>query len=226
MPELLWTDAQHDAPTVPPPRDSSVSATSIEVPQPRLPAAPALPGPPAFRSDESNTVTPLPAPRRFDPRASAALPLVKRAEIDLDIAWPTNFAPNPQRAMKSGIRPSAPPIGAPGCWSAESSTTMRVGRDSAEGGDGGSMVVSPSVERASSPRDCVPATVAGRSGGGQALGKICFLMTQALPLVRVDHTERLERRAFAERMAIIVVGAMAIVMTMLAIASALTRLGL
>ena len=56
------------------------------------------------------------------------------------------------------------------------------------------------------------------------LDKICILMTQALPLVRVDHTERLERRAVAERAAIVVVGCAALVMTMLAIASAMARL--
>jgi hypothetical protein len=56
------------------------------------------------------------------------------------------------------------------------------------------------------------------------LDRIRILMTQALPLIRIDHSERLARRAYAERVAIIVVGGMALVMTMLAIASALTRL--
>lgn len=57
------------------------------------------------------------------------------------------------------------------------------------------------------------------------LDRIVILMTQALPLVRINDSERLERRAVAERVAIIVVGGMALVMTMLAMASALTRLG-
>lgn len=56
------------------------------------------------------------------------------------------------------------------------------------------------------------------------LEKICILMTQALPLVRVNHSERLERRAFAERVATVVLAGAAVVMTMLALGQALMRL--
>ncbi len=55
------------------------------------------------------------------------------------------------------------------------------------------------------------------------IDRIRIIMTQALPLIRINDSERLERRAVAQRVAIVVVGGMAVVMTMLAFASAITR---
>lgn len=175
MPELLWTDAHYDAPTLPPPRPHSASSTRIEVPRPGRTSA--AHGESATRLKvpvKTALPSPLPAPRLFDPRASAALPLTKRADVDDD--------------MVISHKPSAE------SWSAGSSTTMWIRETRA-----------------------LPLL--------RPLDRIVILMTQALPLVRINDSERLERRAVAERVAIIVVGGMALVMTMLAMASALTRLG-
>ena len=160
MPELLWTDAHYDAPTLPPPRLHGTSRSVVTH------------GESATRL-KVQVASSLPAPRLFDPRASAALPLTKRADTDDDVV----ITDKPSKES----------------WSAGSSTTMWIRETRA-----------------------LPLL--------RPLDKIRILMTQALPLVRINDSERLERRAAAERVAIIVVGGMALVMTMLAMASALTRL--
>lgn len=111
----------------------------------------------------------------FDPRASAALPLLKRVAGRVE----AKVIDTAESTTKLS-------------YTAESSTTMWIRETRA-----------------------LPLV--------RPLDRICILMTQALPLVRINHSERLERRAVAERVAIVVVFAMAVVMTMLAIASAITR---
>ncbi len=204
MPELLWTDALHEAPTVRPPRPRCASLTSVEVPRPqRIPlgvlcgpseggvSEPAPPSGPALSSAPAHAR----ADAAFDPRASAALPLVRRLDVSMDRS--------PLIAFESGE--SLTKI----TYSAESSTKLWVREPHAHGS------LRAPLYADGSAADRLPAD--------KPMDRLWMLVTQALPLLRIDDSERRERRATAERVAIVVVGAMAAVMTMLAIGTAAMR---